>query len=74
MTDTPTTASYNVLLASGATITIDNVAEPGGVEKDGSGLRLKGVDGNVLASFDDGQSKACWPASATVTPAPAAGE
>jgi len=55
--------NYKVLLTGGDVITIEGVES---VEKDGSGLRLKGKDGAVIASFDDGQSKSCWPASATV--------
>lgn len=62
-----TTQSYKVTLADGSVVTIDNVAT---VDKDGSGLRLKGEDGSVIASWDDGQSKACWPASATVETPP----
>ncbi|MET3925538.1 hypothetical protein [Devosia sp. 2618] len=60
--------TYKVQLTDGSVISIEGVAS---VDKDGSGLRLKGNDGEVIASFDDGQSKACWPASSTVKPPPA---
>ncbi|MGN6549771.1 MAG: hypothetical protein ACTHJ3_07750 [Pararhizobium sp.] len=62
------TQSYNVLLANGSTIKIDGVSI---VQKDGAGLRLLGEDGSVIASWDDGQSKGCWPAAAVVTEPPA---
>lgn len=65
-----TTKNYVVTLKDGSRVTIEGVADPNGVEKDGSGLRLRDPDGNILASFDDGQSKSCWPASAAVETPP----
>lgn len=57
------TKSYKVQLATGAVATIDGVAR---VEKDGAGLRLYDEAGGVIASWDDGQSKGCWPAEAAL--------
>lgn len=57
------TKSYKVMLRDGSSVTIDDVAR---VEKDGSGLRLYGEDDTIIASFDDGQSKGCFPTSAKV--------
>lgn len=66
-----TTKSYKVLLANGSTVTIPGVAT---VEKDGSGLRLRDADGGVVASFDDGVSRACYAADAEVeVPTPVEG-
>lgn len=63
--------SYKVLLTNGSTVTIPGVAT---VEKDGSGLRLKDADGGVIASFDDGVSRACYAADAEVeVPTPVEG-
>lgn len=62
------TNSYRVKLADGSTITVEDVAR---VEKDGSGRRFYGEDGEVLAAFDDGQSVGHYPAGATVEMPPA---
>jgi hypothetical protein len=55
--------NYKVRLDDGSVITIENAAT---VEKDGAGLRFRDPEGVAIASFDDGQAKAHWPAGATV--------
>lgn len=57
------TQNYKVRLCDSSIITVENAAT---VEKDGNGLRFCNPGGVAIASFDDGQAKAHWPAGATV--------
>lgn len=60
--------AYKVILATGATITIDEATSQ---KKDGSGLYLFDANGEQVASFADGQASAAYPSTATVDEPPA---